>query len=52
MTINKMHDHEIDIDDKLVKVLLHAQFPQWVELPLKRVQSDGTEHAIPIAIEF
>lgn len=45
-TNNKMHAHEIDIGEKLVRDLLHSQFPQWAELPLSRVQSDGTEHAI------
>lgn len=41
-----MHAHEIDIDEKLVRGLLHSQFPQWAEFSLKRIQSDGTEHAI------
>ncbi|WP_200961687.1 phosphotransferase [Paenibacillus sp. Soil724D2] len=43
---NRMHDNELEIDASLVKRLLAAQFPQWAELPLKRVNSSGTDNAI------
>ncbi|WP_239710798.1 phosphotransferase [Paenibacillus sp. 19GGS1-52] len=42
----KMHANEVEIDASLVKRLLAAQFPQWAELPLKRVKSSGTDNAI------
>ena len=41
-----MHEDEVDIDVELVHQLLGAQFPQWAELPLARVQSTGTVNAI------
>jgi aminoglycoside phosphotransferase (APT) family kinase protein len=42
----KMHDNEIAIDEPLVRGLLEAQFPHWAGLPLRRVQSDGTDNAM------
>jgi aminoglycoside phosphotransferase (APT) family kinase protein len=41
-----MHDGELDIDADQVRRLLADQFPQWAELSLRRVQSDGTDNAI------
>ncbi len=41
-----MHDNEIDINESLVRELLCAQFPQWASLPIKAVQSIGTDNAI------
>jgi aminoglycoside phosphotransferase (APT) family kinase protein len=41
-----MHEDEVDIDDMLVRRVLAAQFPQWSELPIERVASDGTVNAI------
>jgi aminoglycoside phosphotransferase (APT) family kinase protein len=41
-----MHAHELEIDDALVRRLLVAQFPHWVDLPLRRVEPRGTENAI------
>lgn len=41
-----MHADEVDIDSSLVGRLLAAQFPQWADLPIKRVQSAGTDNAI------
>ncbi|MEN8236755.1 MAG: aminoglycoside phosphotransferase family protein [Pseudomonadota bacterium] len=46
MSHRKMHAGEIDINEPLVKQLLQEQFPQWAELPLTRVPSAGTDHAI------
>lgn len=43
---SRMHANEVEIDASLVKQLLAAQFPQWAELPLKRVKSSGTDNAI------
>ena len=41
-----MHADEIDTDVGLVRRLLAAQMPQWAELPIERVASYGTDHAI------
>jgi aminoglycoside phosphotransferase (APT) family kinase protein len=41
-----MHDDEVDVDLGLVRRLLSAQFPQWAELPLERVEPAGTDNAI------
>lgn len=41
-----MHPGERPIDAALVRRLLAAQFPRWADLPLARVQSDGTDNAI------
>lgn len=41
-----MHEGEVDIDVELVHRLLGAQFPQWAEMPLARVESTGTVNAI------
>lgn len=42
----KMHVDEVDIDQALVRRLLAAQFPHWVDLPLERVRSAGTDNAM------
>jgi aminoglycoside phosphotransferase (APT) family kinase protein len=42
----RMHDHEIEIDDALVRRLVAAQFPEWADLPLRRVEPSGTVNAI------
>ncbi|SEO53168.1 aminoglycoside phosphotransferase family protein [Paenibacillus sp. OV219] len=41
-----LHAGEVRVDAALVKRLLAGQFPQWVELPLVRVKSTGTDNAI------
>jgi aminoglycoside phosphotransferase (APT) family kinase protein len=41
-----MHPDEVEIDADLVRRLLATQLPQWAELPLERVPSSGTDHAI------
>lgn len=41
-----LHDDIVPIDDVLVQRLLHRQFPQWAGLPLRRIASNGTVHAI------
>lgn len=42
----KMHSHEIDIDEVLVKRLLAGQFPHLAGLPIRAVQSTGTVNAL------
>jgi len=41
-----MHADEVDTDADLVRRLLRAQHPQWADLPIERLASDGTDHAI------
>jgi aminoglycoside phosphotransferase (APT) family kinase protein len=41
-----VHDGEFQIDGTLVRTLIDEQFPRWRELPMDRVQSSGTVHAI------
>ena len=42
----RMHADEIDTDADLVRRLLAAQFPQWADLPIERVESAGTDNAM------
>lgn len=42
----KMHDDEFEIDSRLVKRLVGAQFPQFGHLPVRPVRSTGTVNAI------
>jgi aminoglycoside phosphotransferase (APT) family kinase protein len=42
----RMHVDEIDISEHLVRQLLGEQFPRWAELPLHRIEPQGTVHAI------
>jgi aminoglycoside phosphotransferase (APT) family kinase protein len=46
MPAPKMHAGEIDTDVALVRRLLAAQFPDWVDLPIDPVVSYGTDHDI------
>jgi aminoglycoside phosphotransferase (APT) family kinase protein len=38
----RVHDDEIEIDEPLVRGLLVEQFPEWSQLPLARVEPEGT----------
>jgi aminoglycoside phosphotransferase (APT) family kinase protein len=42
----RMHTDELEIDEALVRGLLREQFPEWVDLPLHRVEPSGTVNAI------
>ena len=42
----RMHADELAIDEALVRGLLTDQFSQWADLPLRRVEPDGTVNAI------
>lgn len=44
--MSKIHADETHIDDALVGQLVADQFPQWAELPLRRIKSPGTSNAI------
>ena len=41
-----MHIDELELDESLVRRLLAEQFPQWADLPLRRVEPSGTVNAI------
>jgi aminoglycoside phosphotransferase (APT) family kinase protein len=45
-THDKMHEGELEINQRLVARLIETQFPQWANLPLKRLKSAGTVNAI------
>jgi aminoglycoside phosphotransferase (APT) family kinase protein len=45
-THDKMHEGELEIDQRLVARLIETQFPQWANLRLKRLKSAGTVNAI------
>ncbi|MFP3991068.1 aminoglycoside phosphotransferase family protein [Streptomyces sp. E11-3] len=46
MSSAKMRADELDIDADLVRRLVAAQFPEWAELPVTRVESAGTDNAM------
>ena len=41
-----MHADEVEVDEALVRRLLGEQFVHWVDLPLRRIEPSGTDHAI------
>src|SRR5215475_3582614 len=42
----RMHRGGLRIETEVVRQLLSAQFPQWADLPLRRVEPSGTVNAI------
>ena len=42
----RMHVDELEIDEALVRRLLANQFPEWADLPLRRIEPSGTVNAI------
>lgn len=42
----KMHENELEIDEKIVRTLLKNQCPHWANLPLKAIISSGTDNAL------
>jgi aminoglycoside phosphotransferase (APT) family kinase protein len=44
--MGRMHHDELEIDEPLVRRLLHEQFPEWVDRPLRRIEPSGTVNAI------
>src|ERR1044072_8177673 len=42
----RMHADELEIDEPLVRALVAEQFPRWSALPLRRIEPQGTDHAI------
>jgi aminoglycoside phosphotransferase (APT) family kinase protein len=41
-----VHADELAIDEPLVRRLIAEQFPEWSALPLRRIEPQGTDHAI------
>jgi len=46
VTVPRMHDEEVEVDDSVVARLLEAQAPDLADLPLSRIEAWGTDHAI------
>ncbi|MFJ9174153.1 aminoglycoside phosphotransferase family protein [Streptomyces sp. NPDC102360] len=46
MGVRKLHQDEPDIDEDLVRALVDEQFPRWAGLPLKYVDSHGTQNVL------
>jgi len=46
MTTKRIHADQLDTDEALVRRLVAAQFPQWAELPVRAVATNGTENAV------
>lgn len=44
--MTRMHDDEIEIEEALVRRLVAEQFPDWADLPVRRVEPSGTVNAI------
>ena len=42
----RLHHDEVDIDTALAQRLIAEQLPPYARLPLHRVDSGGTEHAV------
>ena len=42
----RMHADELDLPVDLVRTLLTEQFPRWVDLPVRRLASSGTDNAM------
>ena len=41
-----MHDEEVEVDDSVVARLLGAQAPRLAHLPLRRIDTWGTDHVV------
>ncbi len=42
----RLHANEVQIDERLVRGLLAAQFPEWAQMPLERVRTPGSDHVL------
>lgn len=41
-----MHEHEVTVDEEVVRALVAGEFPDLADLPLERFPSGGTENAV------
>lgn len=46
VTVPRMHDDEIEVDEPLVRRLLADQMPRWADPSLRRVRAWGTDQVI------
>jgi aminoglycoside phosphotransferase (APT) family kinase protein len=42
----KMHENELEVSLGLVQELIKSQCPQWANLPLMALPSNGTDHVL------
>ena len=42
----RMHAEQVEVPNELVRGLLDSQFPQWRDLPLRRLPPLGTDHQL------
>ncbi|MGI8407924.1 MAG: aminoglycoside phosphotransferase family protein, partial [Actinomycetota bacterium] len=42
----RMHADELEIDEAMARRLLREQLPEWAELPLSRIQPEGTVNVV------
>ena len=46
MQVVKLHEDEVDIDERLVRRLLAAQAPAWADLPMRLAEPAGTDNVM------
>lgn len=46
MGVMTMHEDQLEVDEDTARRLVHGQFPQWRELPVRAVSTEGTDNAI------
>lgn len=44
--MTRMHSDELELGEELVRSLLTEQFPEWAELPLRKIEPSGTVNTI------
>ncbi|MGH2805828.1 MAG: aminoglycoside phosphotransferase family protein [Actinomycetota bacterium] len=44
--MGRVHDDEFDLTERFARYLLREEFPQWAEMPLIRVEPEGTDNVI------
>jgi aminoglycoside phosphotransferase (APT) family kinase protein len=46
MQVVKLHEDEVDIDERLVRRLLAAQAPAWADLPMRLAEPAATDNVM------
>lgn len=44
--MTRLHDDQIPVDEPLARRLVEQQFPDWSDLPIRMVDSGGTDNAV------